>query len=316
MRFRITNCLALLTLPAFLPAVAALVQGRHWLLDLPACFVVQALGTLTAGAVALAFARRFRLATVWALGALLAAAAVVPAWWNAPQRLAASAAVPARSLRVLAVNLERGGEAHAEAALAAIRERDPDLLFLCELTPAWLAALAQGLTNLPHRFVAADPGYYGTGLFARQPLERAETCTVGSAWAPAIRAVLMAPDGPIGVLGVHTPRPGRGTRCAERDRALAAIPAALLPLPPTRLVLGDFNATPWNGAFGELLAATGLVDAGGDTFVPTWPSNLPWPLRVPIDHVLVTADLGIVEVAAGPAFGSDHLPFGGTLARR
>lgn len=307
----------MLTLPAFAPVAAALAAqagGRHWLVDLPACFPLPATAALALGATVLAGARRWWLALAWAGGAVLGVLAMAPAWRRAPASL--GEALAAGGLRALTVNLERGAEDHAAEAIAALRERDPDILFLCELTPDWLTALAPALAAYPHRFVAADPGYYGTGLFARWPLQGAETCAVGAPWAPGLRAVLAAPGGAIGVLGVHTPRPGTGSRCAERDRALAAIPQALAPLPPTRLVLGDCNATPWNAAFADLLTATGLADAGADVFQPTWAADWPWPARIPIDHVLVTADLAVRDVRAGPAFGSDHLPFGCVVARR
>ena len=40
---------------------------------------------------------------------------------------------------------------------------------------------------------------------------------------------------------------------------------------------------------------------------------LPWPLRVPIDHVLVSSELGVASYAVGRDFGSDHLPLFATL---
>ena len=40
---------------------------------------------------------------------------------------------------------------------------------------------------------------------------------------------------------------------------------------------------------------------------PSWP-NFIWPLRIPIDHTLVSRDVHIVDRGLGPSVGSDHLP--------
>ena len=187
------------------------------------------------------------------------------------------------------------------------------MLFCSELTPGWLEALTPALSVYDARCVHADPGYYGTGLFSRLPLRDAANEPLGVDWAPAVRAVVATPAGELGLLCVHTPRPGNRERGALRDRALAAIPAALAGLPPARVVFGDFNATPWNPAFGAMLAAAGLDRGSARTFRPTWPANLPWPLRIPIDHVLVGGGAALERCAAGAPFGSDHVPLSATV---
>jgi len=309
LRCRPTNVLVLLTLPALPAAIApCLVRWLpidwHWTVDLAACFPIQAGACLLVAAMVLFAARRRRLALLWAAGALAALAAVVPGWLAAGR-----APVPAGApLRVLCLNLLRGNEQDAGPVLTIVRGHAPDVVFCSEVTPEWLAALLPGLTGFPHRHCHADPGYFGLALFSKLPLASAEGIPLGYGWAPAVRAIVTTANGPIGLLGVHTPRPGLGDRCRERDLALAAIPQALAPLPPQRLVLGDCNATPWNRAFHELLTTTGLVDAGGDTFRPTWPVQLPWPLRVPIDHILLGGGIGAESIVTGPEFGSDHAP--------
>jgi endonuclease/exonuclease/phosphatase (EEP) superfamily protein YafD len=295
-RFRPTNLILLLALPAFAAAGAPFAARWHWSLDLLACFVVQAMAALALAGTALLAARRWWVALACFAGAGLAAVAVAPAWCGDPGRVAGAGSGAA--LRVLSLNLLRGNEAAVDRALAAIAASAPDVVFCSEVTPAWLAAVEPRLTAFPHRCHRTDAGWFGVALFAKVPLRSAEVIPLAYDWAPAVRAVLDTPAGPIGVLGVHTPRP-----------------AALAPLPQPWLVLGDCNATPWNPAFADLCAAAGLHDAGGTSFAPTWPSSLPWPLRIPIDHVLTGRGLVATEVVVGGDFGSDHLPVAAVLVQ-
>lgn len=303
MRLRGSNVIALLALPAFPPAVAPFLPPLHWSIDLLACFPVHAMGCLLLAAAALFASRRWRLGLPYLAFGLLAAAAVVPGWASGEQP---SAAPP--SLRILSLNLLRGNEANAPAALATVRDADADVVFCSEATPGWQQGLAPLLAQYPHHHFAADPGFYGTLLFSRLPLRAVQTIPLGVTWAPAVRGIVQTAGGDVGLLAVHTPRPGDGERCHNRDLALAAIPAALTGLPAAHVVFGDFNATPWNRAFEQLLASSGLDRGSARAFRPTWPATLPWPLRIPIDHCLPGGGLHLHRCEVGMPFGSDHLP--------
>lgn len=300
---RPTNLLLLLAVPALPIAVAPWFASWHWGIDQLACFPVQAMLWLATIASLLACARRWRAVILCGLGAAVAAVPVLPLWLGKPP----AAMAGAEPLRVLTVNLLREND-DARAVLELVRRERPDLLFCSEVTEAWWQALAAGLPELPHRCHHADPGWFGVALFSRQPLRSAEVIPLGFAWAPAIRATVRVGDTPLGVLGIHPPRPGDRRRCLERDRALQALPAALRDLPPAHLVLGDCNATPWNHTFVQLLASTGLQLATVGGWRATWSSTLPWPLRIPIDHVLVSRGVGVGSTRLGANIGSDHLP--------
>jgi endonuclease/exonuclease/phosphatase (EEP) superfamily protein YafD len=304
-RVSVLRLLWLAGLPAWWFALAPWLPTRHWLVDLPASFAVQAMFGLGLLALLLCLLRRPRAALPHLLFALVATAAVLPPRWAA-HRAHTPLGTP---ITLLSLNLLYQQES-AAAALALATAHDPDVLFCCELTPKWRAQLAPLLDRYPHRCEAPAPGSFGVGLFSRLPLRDAAVVPLAFTWAPAVRAVVETPSGPFGLLAVHTPPPGPGHHCAERDAALAAAPAILANLPRPWCVVGDCNATPYCRAFGELLDTTGLVDAGGAHFGGTWTAHWPWFLRVAIDHVLVDPahGLGTARTEVGPEFGSDHLP--------
>jgi endonuclease/exonuclease/phosphatase (EEP) superfamily protein YafD len=75
------------------------------------------------------------------------------------------------------------------------------------------------------------------------------------------------------------------------------------------LVVGDLNTTPYSHAFENFISTSGLKDARkGRGFLPTWGPLSPWPLRLPIDHILLSKGLEATSLNVGPDVGSDHRP--------
>jgi endonuclease/exonuclease/phosphatase (EEP) superfamily protein YafD len=72
--------------------------------------------------------------------------------------------------------------------------------------------------------------------------------------------------------------------------------------------VGDLNVTPWNHRFRRLMQRSGLMDSSrGRGFQPTWPQDHPL-LRIPIDHVLHSPDILVVNRRIGREVNSDHSP--------
>jgi hypothetical protein len=68
------------------------------------------------------------------------------------------------------------------------------------------------------------------------------------------------------------------------------------------------NLTPWSFHFKVLLRVTGLHDsARGFGVQPSWPNNNPF-LRIPLDHVLHSPDIVVLQRTIGPDVKSDHFP--------
>ncbi len=65
-------------------------------------------------------------------------------------------------------------------------------------------------------------------------------------------------------------------------------------------------STPWSPHFRRLLRDSELRDvARGRGLSPTWYPT-PLPLGIPIDHVLVSDEIGVAQREVGPDLGSDH----------
>ena len=309
---RWTNVIALLAAPCAVAAAGPWLGAWHWSLDLMACFVVQAGAALVAAAGFFAACRKWALCSIAAAFAALAAAAVAPGWLAPKSSPQIGENSP--NIKVLALNLLQSNEKGRDEACRVVRKTNPDVVWFVEYTPDWQRHLRAALPELPHRLERPDFGSFGAALYSRHPFSLQEMVPGGHMWSPFGRAVVETEHGPIGVLGVHPPPPLPGAaRVAERDRGLAVIPGLLEGLPPRRIVLGDFNATPWNAAFERMRRAAGLELGSATRWLPTWPASLPAPLRLPIDHVLVAGDLAVAGATLGERFGSDHLPLLATV---
>jgi endonuclease/exonuclease/phosphatase (EEP) superfamily protein YafD len=297
---------ALAVLPALATAFGAL-GSRVWLLDLCAHMTAQCAFALVAAGLALLFARR------WLWCALLAPFVLLACLRTAPLFVGRAGARPSgsaeRVLRLASVNLRFDNDDHA-AVLAMLRSEPFDVIAVTEMTKAWLSALQALNADYPH--YRGWPGTcFGIGLWSRYPLQDAQVLPLGSPVWPAIRAVVLAPQGACTLLVVHAPRPGLSGQADTdfRDRALAAIPRLLEKAARPRIVIGDCNDTRWSGAFGSLLSATGLADsADGRGWQPSWPTSLPSLLRIPIDQCLIEPTVAVLRRRLGPDVGSDHLP--------
>jgi endonuclease/exonuclease/phosphatase (EEP) superfamily protein YafD len=85
-----------------------------------------------------------------------------------------------------------------------------------------------------------------------------------------------------------------------------ALAARVVEMPQPRIVMGDFNATPYSRVLRRFAEVTGMTLI---TNLPTWPAQgLELP-QLSIDHMFIDPKLKIAEPAiAGLYAGSDHLP--------
>lgn len=319
---RVGRGLVVLTSAPVLVVLLGELPDLHWTLDLLRHFAFQSLVSLLGCALLLVLAGRRKTAMLAGLLALLPAAQVLPLWRAPATKGAESAngaddangveitngAASAPRLRVATINLLASNRA-IERAARWLEATDPDVVALLEFTPAHEKALAPLRARWPFATSKTVESPFGIALWSKTELRDAEVFAFGATWSWAVRATVTTAIGEVGVLAIHPPPPMVGEYASDRDRALRSLAEETKGLPPLRLVLGDANATRWSRAFEDGVAAAGLRDSSeGFGFQGSWPTGLPWFLRVPIDHVLVSDGLAVVRRELGAEVGSDHLP--------
>jgi endonuclease/exonuclease/phosphatase (EEP) superfamily protein YafD len=272
----------------------------HWALELLSHFPVQiALATLAPLLLLLAAGER-------KLAILPLVVLIANAWRPAACYLPVQTAPRGgKTLRVVAANVLSKNRRH-EDFIRFIRTSKPDFFFVLEMNRDWLDALRELENDYPHSVVAPREDNFGIGLFSRVEIKQCEIHITPGPDVPSIIAILDLGDGELTVVGTH-PLPPDRRRSHLRNLQLEDLGRMAAELPLPKVLVGDLNVTPWSPYFADLLRQTQMRDARrGFGIQPSWP-NFIWPLRIPIDHTLVSHDIHVVDRWLGPNIGSDHL---------
>lgn len=280
-----------------LASLAAFFGKVSWLLDLAASFRPQLAGSLLACAVFLGLGRWRRTAFVVALGAAVNLAVVVPLYIG-PDRPQAS------ELRVLSFNL-LASNGNYDEVISYIRTSGADLVVLHEGTRSWERALTRA--NLAYEITEtrARSDAYGTVVLA--PFgSTVESFGFGLTDPRAVEIKL--PHG-VAVLAIHPLSPYNGFRASQNQMQLQFAADWASSQDSAAIVVGDFNSSPWSYGFRRLMADSHLLNSErGFGLELSYPARAIPLFQVPIDHLLYSDDLAVVDRQLGPSLGSDHFP--------
>jgi endonuclease/exonuclease/phosphatase (EEP) superfamily protein YafD len=282
-----------------------------WALDLLAHFRLQ---YVVAGAVLSALLVKLRHRGFALLAAVVAAINLVPVAPLFTQPKEAAPREGVGSLRIMALNVLDFNEQYDRVIAYARRER-PDVLLLVELTPQWVARVADLAPEYPHQWVGGRSGD-GIAMMSQRAPSRAEAMTLGAGEAPAYVLAFELADGPISVLGTQLEAPLGARASRERNQNLAALARFARDHGGPLAIVGDLNTSPFSAYFRRLLRDGGLHRcAPGAGLDPTWPSLFP-PLWIQLDHCLANDSVRSWGFTVGEYVGSDHFPISVYVAPR
>lgn len=198
----------------------------------------------------------------------------------------------------------------ADAVQAEIERLDADIITLIEMSPSKRRILPALKHRYPHQAECYNLDYCNLVVLSKLPIAESEAHGAGElGGAPSfIRAKLGPEGGGLNVFGVHTIR---FPHSQAQFRQVAALSAVIEKLPGPKLVMGDFNATPFSRILNTLEDSANLTRL---TYLPSWPSKLELP-QIAIDHIFLSAGLKPLEAAAiGEPAGSDHYPVSARIA--
>ncbi|WP_299613661.1 endonuclease/exonuclease/phosphatase family protein [uncultured Tateyamaria sp.] len=219
----------------------------------------------------------------------------------------------AAEVDMLAINVLMENTRHDDL-IEVINREDPDVLLLMETDAIWAEALQDVLARyaVVKSHVADD--HYGLIFATRLEVISAEFLWPHDDVTPAVKAVLRASNGPeFNFIGLHPrpPVPGNDTETRDRQIKKAALMTSSSERPT--VCMGDFNDVAWSwttkrfkqyGNFAEPRVGRGMISS--------FHADYPF-MRLPIDQLFVTDNVGLVSFSRLENFGSDHFPIAATV---
>jgi endonuclease/exonuclease/phosphatase (EEP) superfamily protein YafD len=188
-----------------------------------------------------------------------------------------------------------------------IRNEQPDILGLIELTPAFAEQLDGIRSNF--RFVFEEPkeGFDGLGLYSNIPILEGRLAKFSPGAPPAISAILDVESRDTEVLIVHPVAPISEILAKKRNEQLEALADYIAKSPRRFVVLADLNTALWSDNYQRFVRDSGLRNSRrGFGVESTWPATK--FLGVAIDHIFHSPDIPVRDFRVLSTIGSDHLP--------
>ena len=224
-----------------------------WIFELTSNFRLHLAASLVVLAAVWAFKRRWRIAAVCGVFAVINVFLVLSLLWPRARTETQSGA----PLRLAAVNVHTTNE-RADLVLDFLLGADADVILLIEVNQRWMKDLSPLRASHPH--VVAEPreDNFGIALFSRIPLTNHSVIELGEAGVPSITTDMQVGAAMITLLGTHPLPPSTAEYARLRNNQLREIATHVRAQSSPVVVLGDLNATPWSLFFADLLRDSGL----------------------------------------------------------
>ncbi len=285
------------------PLILLRAVGWIYPLELLAHFQVQYLLAAVACTVVVGGLRSWRWFGAGLVCVALAGWAVVPFLVGRP-----ASPTDATTVRLLVANVHTWNREH-QKLLDFVAEADADVLVLLEVNARWMEALEALEAEYPHSVSGPREDNFGLSVRSRLAIEDATIEVFADTRHPSVSLTLTPGGRRVSLLATHPVPPIGYPAFARRNAHLTAASAFARGLPRPLVLAGDLNTTTWSPWYRRLAKPNGLTSARrGFGILATWPAQLPAPLRLPIDHCLISDELAVADCRLGPDIGSDHLP--------
>lgn len=209
-------------------------------------------------------------------------------------------------LSILSINLLSSNSNYSEV-VDLIKQKDPDIILLMELTPNWNSRLNDVFEQ--YQFNEREPrnDNFGIALLSKKEFTTSIIYFENSS-KPSIIANLKFNNKPLTVLATHPVPPISSEMFNSRNSQLKDIARKRHDFSDNFILIGDLNTSSFSTHFRELLTLGELTDSrNGFGISTTWPADF-FLLRTTLDHCLLGGDLKVITQGTERNIGSDHLP--------
>jgi endonuclease/exonuclease/phosphatase (EEP) superfamily protein YafD len=195
-----------------------------------------------------------------------------------------------------------------EKVMDLIKKENPDIVVLLEVNETWEWNLKEIMKDYGESKMMPREGFYGMAVFSKIPLTLVQEEILDSSEIPSLQCVFEKGDQEIVLWATHPRSPRKARNWRLRNKLLVNLSKRVASDLRPVLVAGDLNTTPWCVWFKVLKAQRLRDSAEGFGIQGTWPTRVPFFMRIPLDHILISPEIQILERRVLQDIGSDHLP--------
>ncbi|MEG3989184.1 endonuclease/exonuclease/phosphatase family protein [Microcoleus sp. S28C3] len=230
-------------------------------------------------------------------------AEIVPWYFPAP---AFAGSTPGQNLRILHSNVLTSNRRYSDV-ISLVKAEKPDIAVFVEVSTSWVRELAVLSEMFPYYSSYQESDRFGSAIYSKLPLNNTSVKAF-SKQRKSLLADVTVQGKIISLILVHPTVPIKHHSFIARNKQLTAIGEYAAQVKNPLIVLGDFNITMWSPFYKNMVKTGNLRNArSGFGILPTWPTFMPLAY-IPIDHFLVSKEIGVFKIRTGRNVGSDHLP--------
>lgn len=280
----------------------------HWLADLFSHFLIQyMIGAVVLGCF-------YACTRKWIMAAIMLAVLISGAVELYPHNRTADGELLPQHITIMQYNRLVSQTKHDDLR-DYLQSAAVDVVILQEASAGLNSVLSKLSHKYPYRIVQTRGHAFGMVILSRYKIGHYEFIPLNGELLNnfIIRAEIYIPHHTESLVlyALHALPPMESIAWQERNDELART-AALVHEDNSRFIImaGDWNITPYSPFFKDVLKVTELNHTNTGFYPPvSWPSIFKLPLfQIPIDHILFSPSLKMIEKKTGPSMGSDHYP--------
>lgn len=304
-RISISNIFKGMTVVICLLTAAGSIGTVFWLFDLASHFQLQYILILLICGGYFVFKKQYRWMVVSFLFIFIHIALIAPLF----KVNISHATLSPQTYRVMFSNVLYHDH-NREEILTLIADSDPDFIVLAETSQEMVNLVQQ---TFPHYVTARfqdGRGVFGIGMLAKhESLEPIKVHFFSGEFYASLEGTFEINGKPFTLIGTHPYPPISAFHAKSRNKDLLNLATYTSNINHPKMVIGDLNITSWSPYYAKVEKIAGVEDSRrGFGLQPSWPKPLPYFLRIPIDHALISEDIVVLDRYLGPDVKSDHLP--------
>lgn len=198
---------------------------------------------------------------------------------------------------------------NADALLAMVKERAPDILVTLESDQWWQNHLDVLTEQMPYSIKCPLDNLYGMHVYSRQPLSEITVDYLIEDDVPSMHALVTMRNGVnvrMHFLHPAPPSPTENPKSSERDAELVVVGRSVASSDQPVIVTGDLNDVAWSATTRLFRKLSGLLDPRvGRGMYNTFHADY-LLARWPLDHLFHSEHFTVHSIERMQHFGSDH----------